>query len=511
MSNRIRVAILSLFAVIVVTSFLPAPMRLPAVNDEMVHLQSWRNRYDEPVVYPLVMDKLRARVTLSPEQWAVFERTLVDHPLLQRVFLSQLADGQPTLFVWTAELAAALSGSSLLALRALSLAGALLCLVFLFLLGKRLCDETLGYWLASIQAVSYLTQTYAGIGRPYALALGALALTLWLYSRWVERPAACGRATLVAALLAQSLLWMSWPIVFPVVAHVLARMWQASARPVATILRNAWWYFAGTAVLLLVVSTLFMGMSVYPEGSGGLPAIAHVARGSPFAHALGFDGAGLWLGLAGLAALAAVGVVAFVSLPGSRGVRIGLIGALVTGAVTPFLWPPLVRYLIPWMLVIGIFAGFGLWASSGRGNTASQVSLIVFLAFFALVGIVHPLDPYRISFPNDTDYTIVARTLRQELADNDRWVAYPYYFSNPLYRYADLPEPEWPMTDAALVASIEAGRASGGQTFLWWSGATHGIMDGESGASLLAGADRIWRFRNRFVLARFPPSRSAAP
>jgi hypothetical protein len=212
-----------------------------------------------------------------------------------------------------------------------------------------------------------------------------------------------------------------------------------------------------------------------------------------------------------LTVLTVSGVIALFSLNDAKGVRFGLIGASIMGVLIPILWIAQIRYAIPWMLAIGIFAGLGLWALTGRGNTASQMSLMVFLAALGALGILRPIDPYRIIFPTDTDYALAARTLEQQLKGNDRWLSYPYYFSNPLYRYADLPEPGWPATDAELVKSISEGRASGGHTFLWWSGATGGVMDGESGASLLADADRTWRFPNRFVLARFPPFSSSDP
>src|ERR1035437_702534 len=82
---------------------LPAPWQMDVTNDEMHHLESWRNRYKSDDIYPLFLHKLEARENLSPVRLELirklyFSSSLVPHALLV------LVDPQPPLFPTLAEI-----------------------------------------------------------------------------------------------------------------------------------------------------------------------------------------------------------------------------------------------------------------------------------------------------------------------------------------------------------------------------------------------------------------------
>ncbi len=499
-----------LLGVLVVLMFLAAPGRLGVVNDEMLHLESWRNRYHDPIIYPLIMQKLRDTGRLSPQAFARFERLMAEHRWLQRAVLSQFGEGFPPLYGWLAEGMAAVSDSSLVAMRSMSVVGALLCLVALYLLGWELRGHGLGCWLASMQAICYLTQTYAGIGRAYALGQGTLALTLWVYVRWAARPRSGPAGVLAAALLAKSLVWMSWPIIFPIVMHVVIRTWREAEHPVMALARRTWWYVAGSLALMPFLAVEMFNPTVTKQGSRLVPGEMYtaLASASPFGHLLSFGEAAAAAGLVVLAVLIVIGVVVLARSSWADGCKWGLLAALACGAVTLVLWAPLDRRMMFWMVVLGIFAGIGGWWVSGQDKPRGLAVLSAVLVAFLAISWWHPVDPYEGTF-KDPDYAAAARCLRTELGPEDVWISYPYYTANPLYHYEKLPEPIWPMSEGQFLEALQHRPGGTRRTFVWMS-----PLDGHAQQALtgpaLAEADRVWRFGNGFVLLRLRPGEGAA-
>src|SRR4051812_26184124 len=82
-----RRAMLVLGAVIVAIALATrgaAPWRLPVMNDEMHHLESWRNRYRTDDIYPLFIKRLEQGNRLSPATLARVKRIYHSGSLAQR-------------------------------------------------------------------------------------------------------------------------------------------------------------------------------------------------------------------------------------------------------------------------------------------------------------------------------------------------------------------------------------------------------------------------------------------
>jgi len=120
-------------------------------------------------ISPDLLRKLERARFLTPEQIGLFKKVYYASPVAQRALIV-VADMHPPLHPVTAEIIEAVSRSSLVALRIPSVLASLACILLMYLLGSELKDSTLGLWLAALMTVSLIAQTYAGIGRSYALA-----------------------------------------------------------------------------------------------------------------------------------------------------------------------------------------------------------------------------------------------------------------------------------------------------------------------------------------------------
>ena len=77
----------AILLVLVAISFLtrlPSPWRLDVINDEMHHLESWRNRYKSQDIYPLFLQKLELSGRLSPAKLNLLHKIYQSSPLIQR-------------------------------------------------------------------------------------------------------------------------------------------------------------------------------------------------------------------------------------------------------------------------------------------------------------------------------------------------------------------------------------------------------------------------------------------
>lgn len=79
------------FAVLILA---PAPWRAEVVNDEMLHLESWRNRYGTDDQFPIFIARLEQSAVLSAENFEKVKSVYDDFPWLQRA-LFLLPDGHP--------------------------------------------------------------------------------------------------------------------------------------------------------------------------------------------------------------------------------------------------------------------------------------------------------------------------------------------------------------------------------------------------------------------------------
>lgn len=493
---------LCLVAATILVRFLPAPWQLDVIIDEMLHLESWRNRYDEPLISPLVMEKLHATGRLSDPQYEQFRQFMLDHHWLQRVVLSQFVDAFPPIYTWLVEGIAAFSDSSLLAMRIPSVLGALLALWSLHRLGRELAGPALAWWLVAFAAISYLTQLYAGIGRAYALGQGTLALALLQYVRWSRHPEESSASFLGCALLSQSMTWFAWPLLLPPILHVALQTVLVTPTPVTALFRRFRWYALGSLSLMPFLGLQMLNPSMRAVAVFDLNLIwSAFAHASPFGHLLGLGNPIAALGAVALLALVIVGTREL--LRGDilgRGAAWSLATSSLGGALSFALWRAGDRRMMCWMLVVGILAGVGAWRACGREGWPSQAAVSVLLAGFLFLSLKAPVDPYLSTLDTDTDYSAAAGVLRQQIGPSDRWATYPYFISNPLYPYGNFPEPIWPMTEDEFLKVMQ--RERGERPLFVWLSKSVGVASQYT--MVEAASDARWDFRNGYTIFRLP-------
>lgn len=431
---RVGLVLLVLFAA---STRLPAPWRADVTNDELHHLESWRNRYRTDDVYPLFRERIRRAAFLSESTRDRAERFYALGPLAQRSLLV-LVDPQPPLFPLTAEVIEASTGSSLTALRLTSVCASCLALGFAFLLGRELRGPPLGLWLAALAGAGAYVQLYAGIGRPYAWThAGVIGLAL-AYVQDCRRPA--GDAPwrlLLTALVVQSIQWLVWPVV---ACFLLAALARRRASGWKRLLRWSWWYALLSCGLLVEMAVQLMNPTISAQSRR--PSLAalfeQVSLGGPFASLTGPAGWTLTLGCLAFLALLALGAWRLrAEAEIARWARIGLGAALLASLLTPVLVGTSQRFMVCYLTLPSLVAGLGAAWLAGRRATLAACALLALLLGSALL---RPLDPYA-WYLRETRWSEVAARLEEERRD-EPWGSFPYFFANCLYPYrTDLPEP----------------------------------------------------------------------
>jgi hypothetical protein len=507
--RRIAVVLGAVVALIALATRAPAPWRLPVTNDEMHHLESWRNRYRTDDIYPLFIRRLEETNRLGPARLAQVKRIYHSGALAQRGLIV-LVDPQPPLFPVMAETIEAATRSSLAALRIPSMLASLAAVGFAFLLGRALRDDWTGLWVAALFGVGFLAQAFAGIGRPYAIAQCAVLAAAWSFVVHQEtRPRSPWRFLLLA-LVAQGTQWMAWAVVGPMVLIELARRWREVGWK--RVVRQTWWYALTSALLLVEMAIQLKNPAISNQAAGrALGDVArHFATASPFAHLARFGMAGL--AIAG--ALFLILIVAGMTFAWTRWRRRdassgeewawrGLLLAAIASIAAPMLVGTAIRFWMTYAVIPTVLAGVAA-AVMLRSPRLRAAGLAVVLLALGSLSLARPWDPYTGAFTADARYDVVARELGGRMRTGDAWIAFPYFCGNCLYRYGKFPEPRMPSSDAEFKRAIgERPRDRG--TFVF---ASRDVVD--PARPEFAGA--TWRrYENDFALIEFPAAEAAAP
>ena len=452
----------------------------------MHHLESWRNRYGTNDIYPLFLQRLEASGRLSPERLEMVRGIYDLHPLVQRGLIV-LVDPQPPVYPVLAELTQWATDSSLLLLRWWSVLFSLGSIYVAYRLGRSIRDEATGAWVAILACVGATTQSYAGIGRPYALTQLVILLAHGHsspYSREGIAPAAsgglpAGTSSSVDGLGGCGSIGGSGPAAGVAASQQEHRAWRS--------LRGHWWYALGSLLLLGYMLLQLQNPTVSDQG--GMRSAWRVwwcyAVAGPFSHLGSFGEGALHTGAAVFAALTLSGAVWLIRR--RRGEANGwLAGGLVASAACGVLAAAVVgvevrfavSYIAPALLLAGLGARSIPDFRSGVFDCRAAVALMV-LIFFGGLAVFHPEDPYERIDQYDVPWSQVAEALKQELRPGETWVTYPPNLANNVYRYGPLPEPLMPMSEAAYLQAIappdtlvlkEAVRAD---VWPWWAVKQH--------------------------------------
>ena len=505
--TSIRITQLCFFAAIVLLVALvaytrgTAPWGYQVINDEMHHLESWRNRYRTDDVYPLFVERVENSGLLKGSKLELFNRIYHSGALAQRGLLV-LVDPQPPLYPAMQEIIEATTRSSLLAARLPSAIASALAVWFMYLLGGRLRDRTLGLWLAGMLAISHLAQTYAVVARPYAVAQCTLILVLYMFVRHQRQTYASPWRLWLVALLAQSTQWMVWAIVGPLFVVEFVRRWRSGAG-IALLLKQTWWYALLSVFLLCEMLIQLKNPTISGQAGTATSALvwSHFALGSPFASLdslLGTTG----VGVAGFILLAAMlcGVgAALPRLPKNAPLKAGLVLTLAVSLAAPLLIGSTERFMMTYAVVPVVVAGLGIRRLLGDGAWSAG-SLAIVLALFGAIRLIQPEDPYQRIHWADTDYRAVAQLIEAELGDGGLWCAHPHFKANCLYRYGDLPEPVMPLNPGEFRAFLETLPREDGPALVFTKTK---FADEEP---MLRDASQRWEYFNNYVVIRIPPA-----
>lgn len=419
-------------------------MTYDVIVDETTHLESWRNRYSGDMVSPYLVRKLAATKSLSPATRQKMVDTYLKYKPLR--FLTYWLTDAPT-HSTLAEIARAVSGSSVYAIRAVSLAVVLLTVLLLFKLGRLCWDGDLGFWLATLFVAAPMIQFYAGIGRWYALVQLATFLLVYRYVLFHRNAEASSFPVLLAALFAQTVHPAQWFSVFPFVAATLAVRWRRGAS-IRALAGETWWYVLGSAVLVV---PLVFAVKVVPFDRGvrsGFEGLfKHLDLVSPFGAITGLGGqAWSWASIGVFLAFVGVGVwVLLQTALRGDGLSYVLIAGLIWAAIGAWVVGTTPRHVLVQLPVPLLVAAFGMRAVLGVSMPGRLCGLAAVAALFC-VALAYPLDGYQRMLPGEGRFSAIAEWLRTRMRPEDEWAAWPYHYSNPIYSYARLTEPFLPIS-----------------------------------------------------------------
>jgi hypothetical protein len=442
-----RNVVLGLLAAFLLATRLPAPWRLDAVNDEMFHIKSWRNRYRTADVLPLFSRRIEQTNRLSSSQKDSLRRLYQTSPLFQRL-LCVKGDYASVGYSAMAEAIEALSQSNIIALRMPSVLFSLLTIVLAYVLGKTLWDEALGLWIAAFFAVGVLQQVYAGVGRPHGMTQFALVALVTMFVRERRYQFHSPWRMLLVALFGQTAHLTGWSVFGILVASELVRRYLAGAS-LGTLVRQTWWYAAASVLILGLFmfasfGTSVIGANVYYPGVDVWWTNLCVA--SPFGHLAAFGKAWEWGSGIAWVVLILNGLRILFTEEWGRGFRWPFLIALVVCLSVPFVASSGVRHLMIYGVIPMVLSGIGA-RGLFRGSIAALAGVAVLLVVFTPISLACGDEcRYGLIMTSEVRYSQVANLLAKEMEPGDIWISWPYFLGCPLYPYRELPEPVMPIT-----------------------------------------------------------------
>jgi hypothetical protein len=501
LAASLKTVVLVLLAAVTLGTRLPAPWRMDVINDEMYHLESWRNRYRTDNILPLFLRRLDETKQFTPQQKERLRKIYFSGPLVQRLLCIKSEYG--TLgFGTMAEIIEAISKSNLIALRLPSVLFALGSIVLAYLLGKALWDDSLGLWIAALVAIGLLPQVYAGIGRAHGMTQFFLFAVLYMFIRERQNHYASPWRLFVVALLAQTAHITGWAVIGLVILSELIHRYREGAS-LGTLIRQTWWYAALSVFYLGLIAVSSINTSAVSANVGALGGISELWRnfciGSPFGHLGAFGAWGLWTSGLLWVALIALGIVSLLRHSEGPGrYHWTFLTTLAVSLIFPFVAGPGVRHLMIFGVVPTIVAAIGA-RSLFRSPTASQVAVIGLLAVFGPLSFACKECSYTLIFPNEERFSQVANALAEAMGPGDIWVAYPYFLAYPIYHYRpDLPEPLTPLSLEEFKTALHS-RPQDHSCFILTIDFLANVDP------VLEEAKRQAVFRNRSILLELPP------
>jgi hypothetical protein len=459
-SSGWRAVLLWLTVVLLIASALatrlPSPWRLEVTNDEQHHhLQSWRNRYRTNDVFPVFFDRLQ-ETHQNSRQVKKLLAIYHAHPELVARSLFILIDPQPPLWPVLAETIEAISHSSLVLQRIPPLIASLAALALAYLIGKRLGGMDLGLWLSGLFTIGLLSQVYAGIARPYALAQCLVLAVIYCFILQRQQNKKSFALFLFIALLAQSSQWMAWAVIGPFVCVELFCQYKLD-HSIRRLVASAWWYLIASALLLIEMAAQLRNPTISNQAHRpGLSELTTaIGWASPFSQFLVMDHRlqSLSIGLFLCLLVLSTALVLRPAVIPNKYIRAGLFLALVTSLLSPILLGATTRFLMTYLIVPTIIMAAGICTLLAT-QWLRQIVLGAVLLVFGVLSIIHLSRPYFYKVWSEPRFSVIANDLRSQLQPGDPWMGYPYFVADNLYRYGPLPDPLLPQSEDELEKEI---------------------------------------------------------
>jgi hypothetical protein len=426
-------------------------------QDEMLHLPSFRNHYGSSDIYPVFKARLDSGSGL-PRQIVPLARKFYAQGELAQRSLMVLIDGHPLLHPLAMELVQWLTYDSLATMRAISVLCSVLSVPIAWIVGRRLGGPCAGLFAAALLAGSAACCYFGAIARTYALSeLGVLGVLLAATAP-DNGEGYLNTRLMLAAVFGQMTHWLAWPVIGPVV--LCAAIFDlVDGNRLADLLRRSWCYCLISVSLLGYLAIQRVNPTLKNVGTmtWNLPeSFGRFASIAPTGCAVWFPRAGV------VAAIVLVGM-AIVGAAISRRTEtkteartwVLVVAAPLAGAFAVLiLGPGQNRYYLP-AAVPFVIASALCFRSVSTAVPAIVASVL--LAAGALIAFLMPQnDPFR--SPSLPGVTASADDIRAELARTPRWVAFPYYLADRLYRSLEgCPSPAQPQNEAEFEAFLRAG------------------------------------------------------
>jgi uncharacterized membrane protein len=365
-------------------------------------------------------------------------------------------DGHPLLHPVLMEVIQAVTYDNLSAMRAISVLCSTLAIAIAWAVGRRAAGPAVGICAAGLICGSSASCYYGSVARTYALSeLGVLCVLLAVTAT-EKKNGYLNSCLLLAAIFGQMTHWLAWPIIGPVV--LCAAIFDlADGAPLTHLLRRSWWYCLASGALLCYLFIQRINPTLRGVGSFSWSLSEAFGLFSSIAP----TGGAVWLppvaviSAATLLALACFGLTMSYRATPRREIRqwVLLLAAPVAGSVAVLiLGPGQNRYYLPATVPFALAAAFCFRAVPSIVASACAIALSLSATMIPFIA-PRASDPYLSEWlPGASS---VAARLTSELKQTGRWVSYPYYLADRLYRdLQDSTQPAQPQTQPQFEAFL---------------------------------------------------------
>jgi len=482
-SKEAKIALIVLFVLgmlVTLTRFTRID-RYQTSSDEMLHLQSWRNRYDLNYQHAVGLRRIETSSKLSPGAREALINAYHEYKAVR--FLLFIAGDPPSLLFSTSqEILRAIVGNSAIALRVPPVVFGAVFFAAMAVAGWKLGGPGTAVIAAVLTTISPVMDAYTNQGRPHVMAMAALSMVIAAFVRSRQMNGKGWRLTLLAALFAQLSHWGLWLTVAPFVA---IELYDLLRRESLAGVRRAWWYVVASVLMLVI----FVGYTL--PFSSGAPHLGFQGFGrlfdaigtvGPFGAAFVFRGplvvdiytlapVSIAMVIAGVLTLL-VSIIGAAMLPRAsyqnRLMFLALAGVLLFFIVSTVILGNARHIMILIPVCILPTAVLVRQVFKRRDLLLTAVGCLLFASGQGLISLQNA-QPARWGHVRTTEpnFKQMATYLAGRMSSDDQWTGYQHFFADVLYPYGLLRDPLDSFDRAMFEQNVKAVKvASQGDLFV---------------------------------------------